>query len=223
MSLNAPESLAEQIASHITEQIIRGHLASNERIQEARVVEELQVSRGPVREALLILESRHLVTIVPRRGAMVSELTPNRVHGLYDIYETLLTLLATRVAQVWTDENKTPLLNQAMALQQIATTADKYQFMLAGFDLMWAACEMVDNAYLANTLRSLQPAIHRTYALSIRHSPTEIDTTKEFFVNVVTAILSRDTASLPSLMHKFSNNQRLLVLSAMEHEGSSCA
>ena len=82
MSFVTPESLAEQIAGHLAERIIQGDLKSNERIQEGRVVQELEVSRGPVREALLLLESRHLITILPRRGAIVTELTPERVRSL---------------------------------------------------------------------------------------------------------------------------------------------
>ena len=52
MSFAAPESLAEQIAKHLAQRIIAGELQSGERIQEARVVNELDVSRGSVREAL---------------------------------------------------------------------------------------------------------------------------------------------------------------------------
>ena len=72
MSFKAPESLAEQIAQHIGDQIITGKMKSKERIQELKVANDLEVSRGSVREALLILEGRHLIDILPRRGAMVA-------------------------------------------------------------------------------------------------------------------------------------------------------
>ena len=122
MTVLAAESLAEKIADYIARLIIDGKLKSGQRIQESWVVEELEVSRGPVREALLLLESRHLVTILPRRGAIVTELTESRIHNLYDMYVVLLTMLATLVAKNWTDKDKDPLLRQAMELQQIAAT-----------------------------------------------------------------------------------------------------
>ena len=215
MKFVAHESLAEKIAAHLAERIIKGELVSLERIQEARVVEELQVSRGSVREALLLLESRHLVTILPRRGAMVAELTPEKVHGLYDVYEALLTLLASRVAELWTDDNKMPLLNQAMALQSPELQKDKYRFMLAGFDLMRAACDLIGNTYLATLLSDLQPAIQRTYALSIRFSVEGMERSRLFFAKVVELILARRTAELPPVFREFSQYQRQLVLDAM--------
>ncbi len=64
-------SLSEQIAEHLAREIITGRLGANARIQELRVADDLGVSRGSVREALLILESRHLIDLLPRRGAIV--------------------------------------------------------------------------------------------------------------------------------------------------------
>ena len=66
MTFKAPDSLAEQIAHYLAERIIRGELKERERIQEQKVTQALNVSRGSVREALLILERRHL--IVGRRA-----------------------------------------------------------------------------------------------------------------------------------------------------------
>ena len=62
------DSLSEQIAKHISEQIIRGELVEGERIQELRIASELDVSRGSVREALLILERTQLIEIFPAFG-----------------------------------------------------------------------------------------------------------------------------------------------------------
>ena len=61
MSIEEKDSLSEQIAKHISEQIISGELVEGERIQELRIAKELDVSRGSVREALLIVERTHLI------------------------------------------------------------------------------------------------------------------------------------------------------------------
>ena len=54
MRFQAPESLSEQIAQHLGQRIMTGELRPGERIQELKVAGELNVSRGSVREALLI-------------------------------------------------------------------------------------------------------------------------------------------------------------------------
>ena len=83
MQAHDTESLSEQIAKHISEQIIRGELVEGERIQELRIAAELDVSRGSVREALLLLERTHLIEIYPRRGAIVSEKSAQQVRALF--------------------------------------------------------------------------------------------------------------------------------------------
>ena len=55
MRFQAPESLSEQISQHLGQRIITGQLQPGDRIQELRIAGELDVSRGSVREALLIL------------------------------------------------------------------------------------------------------------------------------------------------------------------------
>ena len=68
MSFTAPESLSEQIAKYLAASIISGKMKPGERIQEARVVNELSVSRGSVREALLILNDVISLIFFPVAG-----------------------------------------------------------------------------------------------------------------------------------------------------------
>ena len=72
---SAQQCLAEQIADRIAQQIITGELLEGERIPELRIAKEMQVSRGSVREALLLLQRTHLIEIYPRRGAIVTEIS----------------------------------------------------------------------------------------------------------------------------------------------------
>ena len=78
-------NITEQIADHLAQLVIRDQLPGGARIQELKIANELGVSRGSVREALLILERRHLIEIVPRKGAMVNELCAREALELVDI------------------------------------------------------------------------------------------------------------------------------------------
>lgn len=218
MPVLAAESLAEKIADYLSDQIIRGELKSGERIQETRVVEELEVSRGPVREGLLILESRHLVTILPRRGAIVSELTEKRIHNIYDMYTTLLIKLALLVADKWTEEDKDHLLAQVDVLQKLADNKQATDFMLAAFNLMRAVYPIADNEYLSQILEDLKPAVHRLYAMTLRLTPGEELMAKTFLSSLVMAILNRDVKGIPEICEGYAVRQRELVLQAWKRE-----
>ena len=95
------EGLSEQIAKHIAEQIILGELVEGERIQEVRIATELDVSRGSVREALLLLQRTYLIEIFPRRGAIVSEMSSGQIHYLFETSLLVLGYLVQQISDAW--------------------------------------------------------------------------------------------------------------------------
>jgi DNA-binding GntR family transcriptional regulator len=92
-------SLAEQIAEQIGNAIIRGELPPGERVREEEVAGRFSVSRGPVREALRILERDGLIRIQARRGARVTQLTVDEVDEVFELRCALLGVAARRVAE----------------------------------------------------------------------------------------------------------------------------
>ena len=96
MGFKASVNLSDQIRDHISERIITMQLKPGERVLEAKLSEELGVSRGPIREALRILEKDMLVELIPRKGARVTGLTEESVKNFYDILVEFLSILVLR-------------------------------------------------------------------------------------------------------------------------------
>lgn len=85
------ETLTEQVARHIENLIAFEQLRSGERIYESAMARQMDVSHGSIREGLLLLEKRHLVRNVPRKGAFVTPLNEHFVRSLYETLELYLT------------------------------------------------------------------------------------------------------------------------------------
>jgi DNA-binding GntR family transcriptional regulator len=98
-SLALTLSLPDQIAARLSERIVSGAYAPGQRIMEQALAAEFAVSRGPVREALRILERDGLVTILPRRGALVSDLSIAEVKEIFDIRAMLNGLRDRLIAE----------------------------------------------------------------------------------------------------------------------------
>jgi DNA-binding GntR family transcriptional regulator len=90
-------TLSEQVRARLREDILSGELAAGSVLSETALASSFGVSRGPIREALGRLASDGLVAITPRRGAIVSELSPDEFIGAYQVREALETL-AIRLA-----------------------------------------------------------------------------------------------------------------------------
>ena len=92
-------SLPEQIAARLSERVVTGGYEPGRRIMEQAIAAEFAVSRGPVREALRILERDGLVTILPRRGAIVTNLSITEVKEIFDIRAMLNGLRDRLIAE----------------------------------------------------------------------------------------------------------------------------
>ncbi|MEQ1772395.1 MAG: GntR family transcriptional regulator [Burkholderiales bacterium] len=119
-------SLVEQIAARLSERIVGGDYAPAQRIMEQAVADEFQVSRGPVREALRLLEKDGLVTILARRGALVTQLSIDEVREIFDIRAMLNGLRDRAIAEDTERTRHLPLLEKEVAtLTRLARDAEQ--------------------------------------------------------------------------------------------------
>jgi DNA-binding GntR family transcriptional regulator len=88
------QSLREKLVTTIRDAIIEGKIKPNERLTEENVSMMLGVSRTPLREAFLQLESEGFVKVTPRRGAVVAELSEKDAEEIYLIKSALEGLAA---------------------------------------------------------------------------------------------------------------------------------
>lgn len=83
------EALTDAVERAIRDAILSGRLAPGERLVEARISQELGVSRAPVREALARLEQRGLVVSQANRGTFVIRLTPDDIREIFSLRQLL--------------------------------------------------------------------------------------------------------------------------------------
>ncbi|MGN8260353.1 GntR family transcriptional regulator [Pseudomonas sp. SMSB3] len=216
MTFKAPDSLSEQIADYLAERIIRGELAPGERIQEQKVTVALGVSRGSVREALLILERRHLVAILPRRGAHVTELDERGVRSLCTLMSEFYILLGNAVAQQWRLEaDLRPFLDIQQRLRQACEQQDIKVFVAESFAVMRAAYPFADNPYLQETVENLQPAMSRAYYLALDQRQANMDDYLDLFARLLEAVVARDLARIREVLAAYGRRSCELVLAAL--------
>ena len=108
-------SLPEQIAAQLAARITAGTYQPGQRIMEQALAAEFSVSRGPVRDALRLLEKDGLVTIIPRRGAQVTKLSIQEVREIFDIRVALNGLRDRGIAEDPERSKLLPMLEAVVA------------------------------------------------------------------------------------------------------------
>ena len=159
-------SISEQIAMQLADEIVNEKYKPNERLQEIGISERYKVSRGPVREALRILENSGLVTIAPRRGAIVTQLSTDEVADVFDIRSVLSGLGARRLAEMRTKEDIEMLRTQLDGLRKLAgkTGAD------ASRDYVDAVVEFGLSINEASGNKRLNAMVTRLFHQTLRYS-----------------------------------------------------
>lgn len=97
--------LAEEVADRIREAIFNGAYTPGTQLREVELSQALDVSRGPVREALLRLEREGLVSTAWHGGATVTALSPRDAAELDSLREALEGLAVRQVVAHASDED----------------------------------------------------------------------------------------------------------------------
>jgi DNA-binding GntR family transcriptional regulator len=88
-------TLPEQIAAEVGERILNEQIAPGSRIGEEKLAREFGVSRGPIRDALKMLEQAGLVSIASRKGTIATPLTEQDMREIF-VLRTGLSEIALR-------------------------------------------------------------------------------------------------------------------------------
>src|SRR3546814_7375523 len=110
----------ERVAAILKEQILDGSLAPGQRLISRDLIEELGISRGPLREAFRRLAADRLIELIPNRGAVVRRLSRAEIINLFQIREALegqaARLAAERIDQGGRSEEHTSELQSLMRI-----------------------------------------------------------------------------------------------------------
>ncbi|MEV0643829.1 GntR family transcriptional regulator [Phytomonospora sp. NPDC050363] len=149
--------LADEVADRIRDAIFSGAYAPGAQLREVELSEALDVSRGPVREALLRLEGEGLVRSAWHRGATVTALSAEDVAELDSLRGALERLAVERVVAEATDEDLA-LIEKAAEL--MGRAEDEYamvQYDIAFHDAVYAAAR---HRRLEEAWRAIRSQVH---------------------------------------------------------------
>jgi DNA-binding GntR family transcriptional regulator len=148
--------LPDQIAEHIFTAIANGEYGPGDRIREEAVAEQLKVSRGPVREALRILEKDSVVRILPNRGAHVTQLSIKEVGDIFEIRARLTGAMIDRLNAEEAARLAAAIDADVRAMEAIAQDPDRAaEYFEITFRVSRIVREACGNEHLAAILRTL--------------------------------------------------------------------
>lgn len=163
-----PLTMPEQIADSIIEAILRGEYQPGDPVREQDLADKFQVSRGPIREALRILEKAGVVSIVAQRGAHVTQLSAREVNNLFEIRSALAPLLARHLGAA-DPELLRAMRAEVSEMERLAGSEDAWKdYAQASYRLSRLLFGASGNPQLGEILQSLANQTARYTQLGLR-------------------------------------------------------
>ena len=125
INMQQHKPLRELVYEELRLLIMTGKIKPGTRMMEIDLAESMGVSRTPVREAIRQLEKDGLVTIEPRKGAYVSDISPEDLDNMLVVREPLEGLATYLATQFMSDEE----------IEEIVTVNDEYEAALRDGDM----------------------------------------------------------------------------------------
>ena len=167
MTRIAPTALYQEVAERLRQRIYAHELEPGAWIDEQAIATQYGISRTPLREALKVLASEGLVTLKPRRGCYVTELSVqdlNDIFPLLAILEARCALEATRKASV-ADVRR--LVEIHDRLEQTAAKGQTDRFFEANQLFHTTVQNMAGNRWLTQMIEDLRKVVKLTRMLSL--------------------------------------------------------
>jgi DNA-binding GntR family transcriptional regulator len=131
-------------------------------VEESRLRDELDLGRTPIREALQRLAREGLVSIMPRRGILVSAVDVKRQLRLLEVRRELERLIARSAARRATDDERTRFEELAERFEKSARVNDDVAFMRTDREFNTLCSQASHNEFAAGAM-SLMHSLSRRF------------------------------------------------------------
>ncbi len=193
------QRLADRVRLGLEREIVTGDLAPGMRLDEVRLAERYQVSRTPVREALMQLAASGLVEMRPRQGALVAAIGTYQLAEMFEVMSELEALCARLAARRMTprERNELAALHEACRPCLESGEADGYYEMNLRFhEAIYAGSH---NAFLEQETRKIRRRVSPYRRMQL-HRPGRLADSHAEHGRVVEAIRAGDQELAGSLM-----------------------
>ncbi|MFH1804207.1 MAG: GntR family transcriptional regulator [Pseudomonadota bacterium] len=191
----------ELVYDYVRAKVLNGELRGGDFIEEKIVSEAVGVSRTPVREALHRLQNDHYVTLTPRRGAVVRQITAQELVEVYESRRLIEIHAAERICQ---ERLPVPAILRSL-YEKMCVTSKSHDFVQrAEYDQAFHRniVATINNAVLVELYDSLQVRQQRVAIAAMRVQPSRAETIDREHKDLIEALENFDAKAAIDIISK---------------------
>ena len=202
--------LRDVVFNTLRKAILRGNLEPGERLREIHLADKLGVSRTPIREAIRKLELEGLVVMIPRKGAVVAEITEKSLRDVLEVRRALEALAVRLACEKILDAEVEELKVAAERFEEALEPGDVTAFAEADVRFHDIIYRATDNQRLIQLLYNLREQMYR-YRVEYLKREDAHETLLEEHQAIIETIEKRDVAKAVEAVRTHIDNQVVAV------------
>ncbi len=203
--------LRDVVLNTLRRAILLGELKPGERLMELHLAEKLGVSRTPIREAIRMLELEGLVTMMPRKGAAVAQITEKSMNDVLEVRRALDALCAELACDRITSEELDALRLASDAFEAAVRTTDAKEIAHADVAFHDIIVRATGNQRLIQLVNTLSEQMYRYRFEYIKDTSQHETLVKEHRI-IYQSIVSKDRETAAAAAKTHIDNQEKAII-----------
>ena len=212
--------LRDVVFNTLRQAILTGELKPGERLMEIHLANRLGVSRTPIREAIRKLELEGLVTMIPRRGAEVAQITEKSMKDVLEVRRTLDALSAELACERISPEEEAELKKACLNFESAVKTKDTKAIAKADVAIHDIIAAATGNQRLIQLINNLAEQMYR-YRFEYIKDATQHDRIIEEHRIIYESIVKKDKEAAAEMAKTHIDNQEKAVIARIRMEQSN--
>jgi len=204
---------SENLTEYLIEAIVEGQISPGSKISEPELAKRLQVSRGPLREAIMRIEGLGLIERIPHVGARVIQFSSEKLLELYAVREALegmaARLAVRNITEIEIAGLETLLSTHSAHIDQVDGAS--YFHQQGDFDFHYRIIKASRNSQLISLLCDELYHLLRMYRYQSPRSQSRPVEALEEHKYILQAIRNRDEELAEILMRRHISGSRRLI------------
>ena len=213
--------LRDVVFNTLRQAILTGELKPGERLMEIHLANKLGVSRTPIREAIRKLELEGLVTMIPRRGAEVAQITEKSMNDVLEVRRALDALCVELACDRISQEELQHLKKACDTFEEAVKTKDVKQIAQADVALHDIIVEATGNQRLIQLVNNLSEQMYR-YRVEYLKNNEVYEQLLEEHEFLIQAVIKHDKAQAKDIICRHIDNQEKAIAEFIRNKKSGC-
>ena len=220
--INEYMPLRELVFTTLRQAILKGELQPGERLMEIQLAEKMGVSRTPIREAIRKLANEGLVTMIPRKGAIVAGISEKMLRDVLRVRMVLEKMAYEYAFENITDEAIEDLKAAERGFEAAVESNDLVGIAEADEKFHFIIYEAAGNDKLMEILTTLKENMYRYRMEYAKNRDIRTDLIEDHRA-IVETLAERDAESGLKLVENHIRNQENAVMERLKQESKSVA